>query len=611
MPRLLRLVLPTIVAFPLAAQVSFAPHSFRTPAAASVVIADFNGDGHADIAALEPLLTGTSGSVYLGKGDGTFQTALAFGSAAADLLAVGDFNGDGHPDIALAIFPSSIAIFLGKGDGTFQSATPFSIASVTSLTAMCAGDWNGDQKADLALLDRGSSTLVILAGHGDGTFATADQHAIQHNSVNACAVADFNGDGKPDIGVVSGILLGPSSEGFFSVFLGRGDGTFQPLSSMAVASGAASFVTADFNHDGKTDVAISGFGAFPLFNSVVQVLSSAGDGTFKQVFSTPDPITSAGVSYGTLSAGDFSGDGIVDLISGNSLAFLAGNTDGTFQKVVVLAQGASGGPAVADFNEDGKPDVATFDTVYLNTTPAIGAQVSSSGLVNAASFATPALVPGSLISIFGSGLALARMAAPAGSSSLILSGTKIELNGTPAPLLFASPGQVNAQVPWELAVGQDSTFTISVSGVPGQAFKAPAAAYSPGIFTLDNAGHGAVVVSASGFVIAAPVGAFPGSRPVNRGEYIQIFGTGFGPVSNQPPTGEAAPFNTLAATMSTPSLDLGGVAAMVTFAGLAPGTIGVYQINALVPQNAPTGDSVRLNVSIAGVQSNAVLIAVR
>ena len=601
-----------LIVLPAAAQVSFAPHPFRNQPAASVVTADFNGDGHADIAALEPSANARStGNIYLGNGDGTFEKALAFGSTPADLLAAGDFNGDGHPDVAIGVFSTStITIYLGKNDGTFQPAAPFTVASVTSLTAMCAGDWNGDHKTDLALLDRSSSTLVVLTSHGDGTFSTTEQHAIQHNSVNFCAVADFNGDGKSDIGVVSGILLGPSSEGFLSVFLGKGDGSFQSVPSMAVASGAGTFVSGDFNRDGKTDVAVTGFGSFPMFNSLVQVFSGAGDGTFTLAFSTPDPFTSIGFSYGALNTADFSGDGRLDLISSNSLGFLAGNGDGTFENLVVAAQGTSGGPAVADFNEDGKPDVATFDSVYLNTTRPVGAHVKAGGLVNAASFQTPALSPGSLISIFGSGLTLTQMVAPAGNLNLTLSGTQIELDTIPVPLLFVSPLQVNAQVPWELAVGEDATFDISVSGVPGQTFKAPAVMYSPGIFTLDAAGQGAVIVAAPGTVIAAPAGAFPGSRPVNRGEYIQIFGTGLGPVSHQPATGEPSPFSPLAETASQPSLDLGGISLTPSFSGLMPGTIGVYQVNVLVPQSAPTGDSVQLMLTIGGVQSNTVRIAV-
>ena len=595
------------------AQVSFTPLTYRTTPASNVVVADFNGDGHADVAVLETSADATSaGSVYLGKGDGTFQPPLPFGSPHADLLVVGDFNGDGHADLALGSFMTGmIGILLGNSDGTFQPAA--SVPGTPGLTAMCAGDWNRDHKTDLALLDRDSSNLVILLSRGDGEFDTTPVLPVSNNSVNACLAADFNADGKQDIAVISGILLGPSSQGFLTVFLGKGDGTFGALPSKAIANGASAPAAGDFNQDGRTDLAISGFGSFPFFNGELQVLEGAGDGTFSSVFSTPDPFMSIGQQYGSLAVADFSGDGKPDLVSSVStgLGFLAGNGDGTFQNVVFLTKTADGGPAVADFNGDGKPDVATTDTIYLNTTPATGAHIDQNGVVNAASWETPALSPGALISIYGSGLTLVQGTPPTGASSKVLNGTEIEIDKLPVPLLFVAPGQVNAQVPWELAGAKDAELSISVSGVPGQTFEESVFPYTPGIFVLDAAGHGAVLIATPGVVIAAPAGSFPGARPVNRGEYIQIFATGFGAVSNQPGSGEAAPFDTLAETTAQPSVDLGGVAATVTFSGLSPGSIGVYQMNALVPQDAPVGDAVPLKATIAGVASNTVLIAVR
>jgi uncharacterized protein (TIGR03437 family) len=606
-------LLASLVALRSAAQVSFTPLPFRTSPAIGVVAADFNSDGKPDVAVLERSATATvAGSVYLGKGDGTFQPALGFGLPSADLIATGDFNGDGHPDLALGSFATGmITILLGKGDGTFQAAVSF--PGVVNLSAMCAGDWNGDHKTDLALLDRNDSGLTILQSRGDGTFDASALYTIPHNSVNACLAADFNGDGKPDIAVVSGILLGPSSEGFLSVFLGNGDSTFQALDGLAIAVGANSLVTGDFNQDGKTDVAVTGFGQFPYYNSVIQVLAGVGDGTFSLVFSTPDPFGSTGISYSNLTVADFSGDGKVDFMGGsvNGLGFLAGNGDGTFQDLVLSDGPVNGGLATGDFNQDGKPDTASADTVYLNTSPAVGAHINSNGVVNAASWQTPALAPGSLISIYGSGLTLAQSPPQPGASALILNGTETALNGVPVPLLFVSPGQVNAQVPWELTGAIEATLTISVSGVPGQTFKGPVVADSPGIFTLDAEGHGAVFIVVSGNPIAAPTGTLPGARPVQRGESIQIFGTGFGPVTNQPATGDVSPFNPLARTNTPPSIDLEGVSAPVSFSGLAPGAIGVYQINALVPQTAPVGDSIVLKATIAGFASNTVLIAIR
>lgn len=608
--------LVALFAFQSAAQVSLAPPLPFRPSGTggAVVAADFNGDGKPDLALLETDNTATAaGAVYLGKGDGTFQPGKPFGSMSAGVLVVGDFNGDGRPDLAIASLTSgTVAIFFGSGDGTFQLAGSF--AGPAPFTAMCAADWNGDRKTDLAILSQTTATVAILLSGGDGSFQMAAGYPVLGGSGNNCVAADLNGDGKPDLAIVSGILLGPSSTGFVSVLLGSGDGTFQSVKPLAVVVGTRGLAVGDLNLDGKPDIAVTGAGGFPYYNSVIQVLLGAGDGTLSSVFSTPDPFRQTGISYSAITVADLSGDGKPDLVVrlNAGIGFLAGHGDGTFEDAISLVTAAGAGLVTADFNGDGKVDIATSDTVYLNTTPSIGAHTNTGGIVNAAGFQSQALAPGSLISIYGNGLSLTQP--PAVSTmppDFLLNGTEIDLNQHHTPLLYVSPTQINAQVPWELAGQAQASLAISVSGVPGQTVTVPVAGYSPGIFTLDTAAHGAVLIAAPGVVIAASTGSLPGARPVNRGEYIQIFGTGFGPVTRQPPTGYASPYVQFSETTEKPSVDLGGVAALITFSGLAPGVVGVYQINALVPDNAPTGDSVPLKATIRGFESNTVVIAVR
>jgi uncharacterized protein (TIGR03437 family) len=105
---------------------------------------------------------------------------------------------------------------------------------------------------------------------------------------------------------------------------------------------------------------------------------------------------------------------------------------------------------------------------------------------------------------------------------------------------------------------------------------------------------------------------FPGSRPVIRGtESIEIFCTGLGPVTNQPPAGSAAGSSPLSLTTTTPFVNIGGAPAAVSFSGLAPGFVGLYQVNAQVPAGVPTGDAVPVVVTIGGIISNSVTIAVQ
>ncbi len=565
--------------------------------------ADFNGDGKPDIAVLEAAFPATfSGTVYLGRGDGSFDSGHIFGSVEASFFVTGDFNGDGRLDLATATDASgTVTILLGKGDGTFTPAGSFQLSG--GIGPMAAADWNGDRKTDLAVASRNTATLNIFTSRGDGSFQSGPVYSLPTQS--SCAIArDLNRDGKGDIAIAGGLLLGPSSNGWVSIFLGNGDGTFKTLDPVATVYAPDSMAIADFNGDGNPDVALSGSGGFPYYNGVIEVLSGAGDGRFTSVFNSPDADTSSGPHYAGIVAADFSRDGNVDLIarSGAQAVFLAGNGDNSFQDIVTVVPAIASNVIAADVNGDGKPDLVSSDSVYLNTTPSTAPIINPGGVVNAASSMNIPAAPGSLISIYGTDLSL---------PSADLTNTRLLVHGIPMPLLYASPGQLNAQVPWELSGQTKVSLGVSVAGVTGPAGALNVAPYSPGLFQLDAAGHGAVLIATPGIVYAAPSGLFPGSRPVNRGESIQIFGTGFGQVSNQPRSGEASPFNPLAESLVRPSVDLGGVAAEVTYSGLAPGLIGVYQINASVPANVPTGDAIALKSVVGGVESNTVLIAIR
>ena len=136
--------------------------------------------------------------------------------------------------------------------------------------------------------------------------------------------------------------------------------------------------------------------------------------------------------------------------------------------------------------------------------------------------------------------------------------------------------------------------------------------YSPALFTMNQGGTGQAAALISGTAsIAAPNGAFPGSRPVRKGESVSLYGTGLGDVRNRPALGSPSPTNPLATTLATPTVTVGDVPATVSFSGLAPGFVSEYQVNIQIPDNAPTGDAVQVILSIGGVTANTVAIAVQ
>jgi uncharacterized protein (TIGR03437 family) len=138
----------------------------------------------------------------------------------------------------------------------------------------------------------------------------------------------------------------------------------------------------------------------------------------------------------------------------------------------------------------------------------------------------------------------------------------------------------------------------------------PLANQAPGIFLLNPAAQAAVLV-ANTASIAAPVGTFPGSRPAQRGEYISIFCTGLGKVTPQSATGAPAGGDPVSLTDNgSVAVTIGGVPAPVSFSGLAPGFVGLYQVNVQIPSGSPTGPAVPLMISAGGTAGKPATIAV-
>lgn len=237
-----------------------------------------------------------------------------------------------------------------------------------------------------------------------------------------------------------------------------------------------------------------------------------------------------------------------------------------------------------------------------------GPAVNQGGTVNLATSVSP-VVAGSLAAVYGTNLSTGQASYNAMPLPFSLGGSSFQIAGENVPLVFASPGQVNVQIPWELAGVQQASIAASVGGRISSLQMVNLAAFAPGIFSLNQqgTGQGAILIAPTG-VLAGPQGS--GSGPVAKGGYISIFCTGLGAVSNRPPTGAAAEADPLARTITMPTVTIGGKAAPVTYSGLAPGFAGLYQVNAQVPMDAPSGDAVPVAMSIDGTPSNTVTIAV-
>ncbi|TMH06188.1 MAG: VCBS repeat-containing protein, partial [Betaproteobacteria bacterium] len=324
----------------------------------SLAIADFDGDGKADLAVVNE--TSQTVSILLGHGDGTFTAApslYVLGGGFAMQVAVGDFNGDGKVDLAVTnLLGHNVAVFLGHGDGTFGTATTFSVNGAAF--AVATADVNGDGKIDLVVTNAAGGTigqtLQVLLGNGDGTFATAVSYPTEADP-HWVSIGDFNGDGHLDL------ITANSSSNTVSLLLGRGDGTFQPPTNFATGVAPQAIAVADFNGDGDLDFAVTNSSS----NSVSIHLGD-GHGGFVAATSLTTGSTPTGIALC-----DVNGDGAPDLVvanqSGNSLSIFISNGDATFQPAVTLNLGQAPDPvAVADLNGDGKADVIAGE-VYVSS----------------------------------------------------------------------------------------------------------------------------------------------------------------------------------------------------------------------------------------------------
>ena len=232
---------------------------------------------------------------------------------------------------------------------------------------------------------------------------------------------------------------------------------------------------------------------------------------------------------------------------------------------------------------------------------------------NAASFtANGALSPGSLISVFGQNLSGSTASASFPIPTL-LGGAQLNIGGQNVPLLYTSPTQVNAQVPLSISpnsgtaayfVVNSGSFLVGQQSIVGQQNLLMARA-SPGIFATDDAhltGQGAIT-DAKGVILN-------NSNPASRGQVVIIYATGLGTVDKPPVLGAPAPASPPANTIDVPSVSIGGLPSVVQFSGLAPGFVGLYQINVVVPNVAP-GASVPVVITQSGFTSNSVTMVVR
>jgi hypothetical protein len=342
----------------------------------AVVLGDFNNDGKLD------MVTAGLGNVvciFLGNGDGTFQNPKCAGSGlhafSDNSLAVADFNHDGKLDVVVANYDSNnVSVLLGNGDGTLSAQTNYAVG--IQPFAVAVGDL-GNGSPDIAVGNSNGSNISVLVNKGDGTFNAAVNYPV-HAAPFGLAIADINKDGKND--VIVGATTGSFAD--IDLLLGNGDGTLQSANAVgSLPPYLHEIVVADFNNDGNLDVAANTFNV----NGYVSVALGNGDGTFQSAVSIASPLSYA------MATGDLNGDGKIDIVledytnnisdpSYNKFSIYRGQGDGTFTHVADYMTSsatyniAPEGIAIGDLNGDGHPDIVQVNQnsgtaqVFLNST---------------------------------------------------------------------------------------------------------------------------------------------------------------------------------------------------------------------------------------------------
>lgn len=364
------LAVPNVTSAP-----AFAPTrtDFAAPAnryAIFVAYRDLNGDGNQDMVAIHNDLGANQNGaigVRMGNGDGTFGplTEYLTGGVFTRYLDFGDVNGDGKLDVVATNDASLfVSLFLGNGDGTFQTVRNFS--SRVSGLGLTVADVNADGRAD-AVVPYFAGLVGIYLGQADGTLVLANTLSANSGGTFGTDVGDLNGDGRADI------VTANFSGGTMSVFLQQANGTFGPATVLTMGAGAWDVELADLNGDGRLDAITGNQNA----NNVAVRLGN-GNGTFGNAtfFGTggngPRTITVSDVNN------DGRLDVVVPNISSATIGVLPGNGNGTFGTAQVYATNTNPNAATAaDVNNDGLIDISSADaagravTVRLNTTPQV------------------------------------------------------------------------------------------------------------------------------------------------------------------------------------------------------------------------------------------------
>jgi uncharacterized protein (TIGR03437 family) len=483
------------------------------------------------------------------------------------------------------------------GDG--KAATAAQLNSPSGIAVDSSGNvYIADTNNNVVRMVNTSGIITTFAGNQSmGAGDSGDGGAATNGMLNAPVgvAVDSSGNVYVTDSVNNLVREITKSNGFFSTLVGINGtgGTLNHPNALLVDSAGAVYI-ADTSHR----VLKFANGALTTFAGTGDVGYSGDNGlATKAVLNNPTglAIDKAGNIY-IVDANEFrvrvvAPNGIISTIAGTGHVGYVGD----------------GGPALsAYFNFPNSAALDGSGNIYLSDTennvireltisaPAIAAN----GVVSSASF-LPKISPGSLASIAGKNLST--LTPPSASTPLpnTLGEAVVTVNGTAAPILYASPTLINFQVPWETATGNASVI-VTVAGTVSNTITVPVTATAPGIFFYSS---GAAIAQNHDYSLNTS------SNPEHAGSFIIAYLTGSGPVSPGVADGAATSTKGLTQTTNTPTVTIGGLNAPVIFSGLTPGLIPLWQLDITVPTGLAAGNYPMI-VTIGGQVSNSATVSV-
>jgi uncharacterized protein (TIGR03437 family) len=607
------------------------PPAFEAPG--NYCVADFNGDGRADVFIQNSVdccgFPGGHNALLLQTADGRLEdvsaTNLPQQITSTAGVACGDIDGDGDVDLYLANFIAEgngpPQIYLNDGQGHFtvgeSSRLPAALQATNPWQFVNAGarfiDVNNDGRLDLFLgasdsWDNRAQDLLLL-NDGHGYFTLAPDNALPNRyggrdwGTLSSRVADLNGDGFPDL--INTVYAPNYSEGAIQILLNNRDGTFRDATDSILQP------------------------AWPRNGSLY---SDPGNVVYA------DPVFPA----------DFNGDGFIDLLvqGVNQPARLFLNTGpaggGRLVEVTELLPDFADAFAVADLNRDGSPDIVAWNanccsasvleswlsgvrkfTLTPDLIPPVpaGPFFLRGAVLNSASNSADALVPGELVTIYGSNLGPATLAvaSPAsGAFPVELSGTRVLFNNVAAPIIYTYAGAVTAVVPFSVMPQSRANVVVEYQGTQSASVSIFAAGSAPGLFTSDSSGAGPAAILNVDSVTGA-VSVNSPQNPAPPGGVIVAYLTGAGQTNPPSTDGVVAtsagalalpveaglgyfPFSGIGSTLC--ETDPNCIPVEVLYAGPAPGLVaGVTQINMRLPASPSVSGTNSLGISVGGIWS--------